>query len=317
MVNTRLRKGRLLITMFIIAGVLFTADALRRVFFMNTELNIIVDNGIVKTYSTGGTPETDNSENYNTINQEELPDGYAESEISATQLVSGTLVYVDYEHPYVSLDMMPAVNLVYYRNQYYTLVNETDPVILNEEAATALNMMMEDYYKSTGRSNFLVYGTTDTYTGEGSYCPQYFPESATGNTVDLAVNVGASVLTYDGCDDEKWIVDNCHNYGYIVRYPEGKSDITGTGFCPWHLRYIGQIHASAMKDLHLCFEEYIEFLKGYTFDRPFSYTLNGAMYEIYCIRSTGETTSAYVPVSRNYVISGTNTDSFIITSIKC
>ncbi|MDE5620571.1 MAG: D-alanyl-D-alanine carboxypeptidase family protein [Ruminococcus sp.] len=318
MVNTRLRKGRLIITMFIIAGVLFAADALRRALFMNTDPNIIVDNGIVKTYNTGGNPEADSLENPDMINQQaEVPDGYAEFDISATQLVSGTLVYVDYEHPYVSLDMMPAVNLVYYRNDYYTLVNETDPVILNEEAATALNFMMADYHKSTGRSNFLVYGTTDTYTGEGSYCPQFFPESSTGNTIDLAVNVGASVLTYDGCDDEKWIVDNCHNYGYIVRYPEGKADITGTGFCPWHLRYIGKIHASIMKDLKLCFEEYIEFLGGFTFDHPLSYNLDGTLYDIYSVKSTGEITSAYVPVSRNYVISGTNTDSFIITSIKC
>ncbi len=58
MVNTRLRKGRLIITMFIIAGVLFAADALRRALFLNTDPNIIVDNGIIKTYNTGGIPET-------------------------------------------------------------------------------------------------------------------------------------------------------------------------------------------------------------------------------------------------------------------
>ena len=68
MVNTRLRKGRLIITMFIIAGVLFAADALRRALFMNTALNIIVDNGIVKTYNTGGNPEADSLENHDTSN---------------------------------------------------------------------------------------------------------------------------------------------------------------------------------------------------------------------------------------------------------
>ncbi|MDE7138687.1 MAG: hypothetical protein K2O29_09590, partial [Ruminococcus sp.] len=74
MVNTRLRKGRLIITMFIIAGVLFAADALRRALFMNTDPNIIVDNGIVKTYNTGGNPEADSLENPDMINQQsEVP----------------------------------------------------------------------------------------------------------------------------------------------------------------------------------------------------------------------------------------------------
>ncbi|MDE5772131.1 MAG: D-alanyl-D-alanine carboxypeptidase family protein [Ruminococcus sp.] len=316
MVNTRLRKGRLIMTMFIIAGVLFAADALRRALFLNTDPNIIVDNGIVKTYSTGVNIRAESLEN-DMMNQQEEFSEYSELEISATQLVSGELVRVDYEHPYVSLDMIPTVNLVYYRNDYYTLINETDPVILNEDAAEALNFMMEDYYKSTGRSNFLIYGTTDTYTGEDSYCPQYFPESSTGNTVDLAVNVGAEVFTYDGCDDEKWIVDNCHNYGYIVRYPEGKADVTGNGFCPWHLRYVGKVHSAIMKDLDLCLEEYIEYLEEYTFDHPFSYNLDGTLCDVYTVKSTGETTPAYVPVYKDYDISGTNTDSFIITVIKC
>lgn len=313
MVNTRLRKGRLIITMFFIAGVLFAADALRRLWFMNTEPNIIVDNGIVKTYHIGEIPETITTENSCISTMQNESSGYSELNIPASKLASGTLVYVDYEHPFSSLDMMETVNLIDYRNHYYTLVNEIDPVILNTEAADALNSMMEDYYKATGRSNFLIYGTTDTYTGEDSYCPQFFPESSTGNTIDLAVNVGDSVFTYDGCDDEKWIIENCHNYGYIVRFPEGKANITGNVFCPWHLRYVGTIHASIMKDLKLCFEEYIAKLSGYTYNHPFSYNLHGTLYDIYSVKSTGETTSVRVPLSGNYTVSGTNTDSFIIT----
>lgn len=310
----RLRKGRLLLVMLVTALVLFMADAVRRALFVNMKIgedNLVVDNGIVMTYHVGEPAEE----------EEEPPTaemlGYSELDISATQLASGTLVHVDYEHPYASLDMMPTVNLVYYRNEYYTLINETDSVILNQDAATELNMMMMDYYNATGRANFLVYGTTDTYTGEGSYCPKFFPESMTANTVDLAVNVGSTVLTYDGCDDEKWIVENCHRYGYIVRFPEGKANITGNVFCPWHLRYVGRVHSAVMHDMGMCFEEYINFLGGYTFENPFSYNLDGNVYSIYSVKSTGETTSARIPLSCSYTISGTNTDSFIITAVEC
>lgn len=242
--------------------------------------------------------------------------GFTEISVESSRLVSGGLVRVNNDTPYVSLEMTAAVDLVSYRNDYYTLINENDSVILNTEAADALNLMMQDYYNSTGQANFLVYGTTDTYTGEGSFCPQYFPESATGNTIDLAVNVGNSVLTYDGCDVEKWIIDNCHRYGYILRFPAGKTEKTGTGFFPWHLRYVGQVHAAVMKELDYCFEEYLDFLNNYTFDHPLSYNLRGTIYHIYSVRYTGEITSVPVPISENYTISGNNTDSFIITSVK-
>ncbi|MDE5582500.1 MAG: D-alanyl-D-alanine carboxypeptidase family protein [Ruminococcus sp.] len=314
--RTRLRKGRLLLAMFLIVGVLFVADAVRRALFVNMNIgddNLVVDNGVVMTYHVGKVAEEEKEEE--TPTPEVL--GYYELDISSSQLASGTLVHVDYEHPYASLEMMPTVDLVYYRNDYYTLINDTDSVILNADAAKELNLMMTDYYNATGRANFLVYGTTDTYTGDGSYCPKYFPESSTANTVDLAVNVGSTVFTYDGCDDEKWIIDNCYKYGYIVRFPEGKAQKTGNVFCPWHLRYVGRIHSEIMHDMGMCLEEYIEFLSNYTFENPYAYNLDNTVYNIYSVKSTGETTSARVPVSSNYIVSGDNIDRFIITAYKC
>ncbi|MDE6835275.1 MAG: D-alanyl-D-alanine carboxypeptidase family protein [Ruminococcus sp.] len=241
---------------------------------------------------------------------------FIEIEIDNSQIFSGELLEVNSEKPYISPVINPTVNLVSYRNEYYTLINETDPVILNTEAADALNNMMEDYYKSTGQTNFLVYGTTNTYTGAGSYCPCAFPESITGNTIDVAVNVGASVLTYDGCDVEKWIVENCYRYGYIVRFPENKSEKTGYTYFPWHLRYVGKVHSAAMNELGYCLEEYLDLLDKYTYDHPLYYNLNGSMYYIYTEKSAGQTTNVSVPAQNQYTISGDNTDSFIITSLR-
>lgn len=55
----------------------------------------------------------------------------------------------------------------------------------------------------------------------------------------------------------EWLSQNCWEYGFILRYPEGKTDITGILFEPWHFRYVGKEVSMAMKDTGLCLEEYL------------------------------------------------------------
>ncbi|MBQ8309956.1 MAG: M15 family metallopeptidase [Clostridia bacterium] len=52
----------------------------------------------------------------------------------------------------------------------------------------------------------------------------------------------------------------CCEYGYVIRYPHGKEDVTGIAYEPWHLRYVGAPHAKIMADSGLTLEEYIEYL---------------------------------------------------------
>lgn len=56
----------------------------------------------------------------------------------------------------------------------------------------------------------------------------------------------------------KLVADNAYKFGFIIRYPEGKEQITGYGYEPWHLRYIKNVDiAKEMKDKNLCLEEYL------------------------------------------------------------
>ena len=57
-----------------------------------------------------------------------------------------------------------------------------------------------------------------------------------------------------------WLVENCAEYGFIMRYPEDKQDITGITYEPWHYRYVGVEHAQKMQELDMCLEEYWEYL---------------------------------------------------------
>ena len=60
---------------------------------------------------------------------------------------------------------------------------------------------------------------------------------------------------------QKWLMANCSDYGFILRYPNGSSDITGIIFEPWHYRYVGVSTAKAVEASGLTFEEYLQTLE--------------------------------------------------------
>ncbi len=57
--------------------------------------------------------------------------------------------------------------------------------------------------------------------------------------------------------EAKWLAKHCSEYGFILRYPKGKSDITGIVYEPWHFRYVGEVHAREIMKKGLCLEEYL------------------------------------------------------------
>lgn len=79
----------------------------------------------------------------------------------------------------------------------------------------------------------------------------------------LAVDVSCRSIQFglnsklDQTNEFAWLLDNCHKYGFILRYPKGKSDITGYVYEPWHYRYIGDADvAKYIMENDLTFEEY-------------------------------------------------------------
>lgn len=61
----------------------------------------------------------------------------------------------------------------------------------------------------------------------------------------------------NGVESVPWLVEHCWEYGFILRFPEGKSDITGIVYEPWHFRYVGTKVSLPMRDNGLCLEEYL------------------------------------------------------------
>ncbi len=60
----------------------------------------------------------------------------------------------------------------------------------------------------------------------------------------------------------RWMAEKCWDYGFVIRFPEDKQDITGITYEPWHLRFVGKENSLAMRENNECLEEYVARLYG-------------------------------------------------------
>ncbi len=85
-------------------------------------------------------------------------------------------------------------------------------------------------------------------------------EHQSGLCVDMHTLWSANVA-FAKEDEAKWLAENCYKFGFVLRFPEDKVDITKITYEPWHFRYVGRYHAVKMNELEMCLEEYTEYLK--------------------------------------------------------
>jgi D-alanyl-D-alanine carboxypeptidase len=138
---------------------------------------------------------------------------------------------------------------------------------------------IQSAYRSFNRQQFLFRSRVNTLRGQGyderaaierTSRSLAFPgasEHQTGLAIDVTLD-GRLVQSFGDTEAGRWLADNCHNFGFIIRYPKEKTHITRIVYEPWHLRYVGNPHASFMKEQDLCLEEYIDYLidnKRYVF----------------------------------------------------
>ena len=83
-----------------------------------------------------------------------------------------------------------------------------------------------------------------------------FSEHQTGLALDVGVETKYADDKFQNTKEYLWMKDNSYKYGFILRYPEGKEDITGYNFEAWHYRYVGKEAAKVIYENNLTFEEY-------------------------------------------------------------
>lgn len=83
------------------------------------------------------------------------------------------------------------------------------------------------------------------------------PAGCSENGAGLSVDIISASAGFASTDEYKWLTQNAFKYGFVLRYPEDKTDVTGMIFQPWHWRYVGIDVAIEMKNNNQCLEEYL------------------------------------------------------------
>jgi len=108
--------------------------------------------------------------------------------------------------------------------------------------------------------------------------------------------------------------EKASRYGFIERYQKGKEKITGISHEPWHFRYVGYPHAEMIRDMDMCFEEYIDHIKSYRLDgKRFVFPYKSRKIEVFYVPAGEDETRVAIPDDTPYQISGNNVDGFIVT----
>lgn len=166
--------------------------------------------------------------------------------------------------------------------------HDSSSILMREEAAHALeelfaaaqadgmHLIAASGYRSY-RTQELIYQRKIKNTGSVEKANLLVaPPGASEHQLGLAMDLKCKTVqnlnaSFAKTKEGQWILENAHQFGFIIRYKEEWTDITGYAYEPWHIRYVGKTHAQIIHDLDIPLEEYIaalrliaqnEYLKG-------------------------------------------------------
>ena len=208
-------------------------------------------------------------------------------------------------------------------NITFSIDYESEKKYIRKEAAEALEQMFADAakenlelvavsgYRSYTRQeeiyekNLKTRGTT--HTNQYSAKPGY-SEHQTGLVMDISCKSEGYDLqeSFGDTPEGEWVAKNACSYGYIIRYPKDKSEITGYAFEPWHLRYVGVPLATYLTENNLTLDEYFYYEPSYNFitdeseyinDTPENYTYSSTPSTMLTPATTNTNQNTSVSVS--------------------
>lgn len=104
------------------------------------------------------------------------------------------------------------------------------------------------YYVSQGLSEAEATAQTQT---------RILPAGASEHNMGFAMDIVSASADFISTKEFSWLTAHAHEYGFILRYPENKTEITGVMYEPWHWRFVGKEAAAEMQKSGQCLEEYL------------------------------------------------------------
>ncbi len=236
---------------------------------------------------------------------------------------TGSLVLVNKDTAYTLPKTEQLVNLYDALHENFTLATISES--LTRDAYDALCKMCNAYAERTGYCPLMV---TSGYRDEEQQKEFYdnyvvnesdkayvelprYSDHHTGLAFDMKLyEKDGSSYSYGRYATERasWLVENHKYYGFIMRYPANKGAVTGIEGESNHFRYVGVPHSVFIEENNICLEEYLTFIKNYTYTEPLKITVNN---DDYCVWYCGGN-SVYIPKEEEYTVSGDNLGGYIV-----
>lgn len=255
--------------------------------------------------------------------KEPLPDGYSNVPMDTEGIYSGNLVEVStnriYHFPEDDTNIVTLFDHI--KTEYYG-VSDFE-VKLDEVVIEHLNELMQDFAETQNNTDIFIIGgyrsaedQNERYNNGISGVMSGFSDYHTGRSFDMGVfpQDGSSSGYYSPTGIYSWIDEHAADYGFVVRFPEGKEVFTNERARTQTYRYVGVPHSTYMKQNNLCLEEYIDKIKSYTINKPLEISSGKNIYKVYYVAAdSGDTTDVGLPLGADYEISGNNDDGFIVS----
>ena len=235
--------------------------------------------------------------------------------VSKEQIYQGNLLLINKDTPIQQRFVKEDIVRLYDRSDLttnYGLLNSE--IKLSEEIAKRFLEMVQaakedkvsDFLISSGFRSYKEQEQLYLENGQDYALPAGYSEHNMG----LGLDVGSTLSKMETATEGKWIRKNAWKYGFVLRYPKDKTEITGINYEPWHIRYVGLPHSAIMQEKNFVLEEYLDYLRN---EVKLSVTIDQKSFQIsyYPIQNT-ETIE--IPNNTNYEISGNNMDGVIITT---
>lgn len=142
-----------------------------------------------------------------------------------------------------------------------------------------VELMLCSAYRSIEKQQQLFDRSQQAYMAQGMSEEEAYAKTATETAIpgtsEHQTGLAADIVTptYQMLDAGfadtpagQWLSEHAAEYGFVLRYPQDKQEVTGIIYESWHYRFVGKTHAKLMKESGLCLEEYLqqELPEGYT-----------------------------------------------------
>ncbi|GAB1476075.1 hypothetical protein MASR2M70_09070 [Bacillota bacterium] len=254
-------------------GIIGGADGPTQIIVSGTENNLLVDwlISLFGRQAKGGNKKGGGAQGADAVPDEETPSSSVSDEEMNEAAGKGLLILINKENPvgkdYKPEDLAPV--------KYYAANRSEAGRYMREEAAEQFHKLVEvaaaEGHEIVMTTAYRSYDFQQTLwnnyvASEGEAAASRFSArpGQSEHQSGLAVDVSSPSVDYELTDrfgeseEGKWLAENARFYGFIIRFPKGKEDITGYMYEPWHIRYVGEAAAAEIYNKNITLEEFLD-----------------------------------------------------------